>query len=113
MKKLLVFVGCLLMMASLPAMAQYPVAGPFYYLDYYRNNFPGSAPDQVVTIISSGQHGTPLTAPVGNICANIYVFNNNQEMINCCACAMTTNELASASVQTQLTGGAGHIPLTG
>src|SRR5205085_11292570 len=40
-------------------------------------------------------------------------FDNNQEMIECCACVLTPNELASASVQTQLTGGAGHIPLTG
>ena len=114
MKKLLVVFGLLLLVSALPAFAQYPATGPgWYYVDYYSNNVPGSAPDQVFRVINTGQGGTPLTVPAGNICANIYVFDNNQEMIECCACLLTPNELASASVQTQLTGGAGHVPLTG
>jgi len=114
MKKLLIVLGCLVLMSALPALAQYPQTGAgYYYTDYYSNNFPGSAPDQIVRIINSGQGGTPLTAPTGNICANFYVFDNNQEMIECCSCVLTPNELASASVQTQLTSGVASIPLTG
>ena len=102
MKKLLVCLGLLLLVPGL-ALAQ---ADPFgYYVGYYANN-PGpasGAADQVVRIINTGTLGTPLTSPVGDICANIYVFDNNQEMIACCAEQITPNELDSAAVGTQLT----------
>ena len=57
----------------------------------------------MIRIINTGTLGTPLTSPVGDICANIYVFDNNQEMIACCAEQITPNELDSAAVGTQLT----------
>jgi hypothetical protein len=40
---------------------------------------------------------------VGDICANVYVFDANQEMLACCAARLTPNELASAFVHSQLT----------
>lgn len=52
--------------------------------------------------------GTPLTSPAGDICVDIYVFDNNQEMVACCAEQITPNELDSASVGSQLT----NNPLT-
>ena len=99
MKKLLVVLGIL---ALVPGLAFAQVT---YYVDYYSHNagpVPG-APDQTVRIINVGLGGTPLTSPVGDICANIYVFDNNQEMIACCAQRITPNELDSASVGNQLT----------
>ncbi len=99
MKKLFVVLGMLLLVAALPMAAQ------SYMLDYYANNagpVPGS-PDQVVRLVNTGLFGTPLSSPRGDICSNIYVFDNNQEMIACCACRTTPNELATASVGTQLT----------
>lgn len=99
MKKLLVVLGVLVLVPGL-AFAQ-----ASYFVDYYSNN-PGpvtGAADQVVRIINVGATGTPLTSPAGDICANIYVFDNNQEMIACCAERITPNELDSASVGTQLT----------
>ena len=112
MKKLLVCLGLLLLVPGL-ALAQDPTtivndpAGPFvgYFVGYYANNVgpvPGS-PDQVIRIINTGTLGTPLTSPVGDICADIYVFDNNQEMIACCAERITPNELDSAAVGAQLT----------
>ena len=50
-----------------------------------------------------GQYGTPLTSPVGDICANIYVFDANQEMVACCSCRVTPNGLLSLSVANGLT----------
>ena len=101
MKKLLVVLGLLALLPG-AAFAQDPST---YFVDYFANN-PGPVPgaaDQVLRIINVGEGGTPLTSPVGDICANIYVFNNDQELIACCAERITPNELDSASVGNQLT----------
>ena len=111
MKKLLVVLGVLVLMSG-AAFAQ-----GTYFVDYYSNNagpVPG-APDQVIRIINVGVGGTPLTSPVGDICANVYVFDNQQELISCCACRITPDEYASAFVGTQLTNNTltGVIPVFG
>jgi hypothetical protein len=80
-------------------------APPTYLVDYFSNNagpVPG-APDQLIRLVNVGLGGTPLTSPQGDICADIYVFDNNQEMISCCSCRLTPNELGTASIGTQLT----------
>jgi len=110
MKKLLVVLGLLVLLPGL-ALAQ-----GTYYVDYFANNGatafpPGGAAftllDQIIRIINVGTLGTPLSAPVcpatGCICANIYVFDADQEMIACCAASLTPNELDSAYVNQQLT----------
>ena len=99
MKKLLLILGVLVLVPAL-AMAQ-----GTYYVDYFANNagpVPGSF-DQIIRIINVGTLGTPLTSPVGDICANIYVFTADQEMIACCSERLTPNELDSAYVGRQLT----------
>ncbi len=110
MKKLLVVVGLLVLVQGAALAQAAPTYGATYYVDYFSNN-PGpvpGAPDQVVRIINTGVLGTPLTSPTGDVCADIYVFNNDQELIACCAERITPNELDSASVGTQLT----NNPLT-
>lgn len=80
-----------------------------YLVTNYSNNAgPGSTVDQVVRLVNIAKNGTPITSPVGDICTNLYVFDNNQEMVSCCSCRLTPNELASASVANQLT----NNPLT-
>jgi len=99
MKKLLVVVGLLVLVPSLAS------AQGTYYVDYYANNAGAAAVyDQIVRIINVGTAGNPLTVPVGDICANIYVFDPDQEMQSCCAELLTPNELDSAFVGVQLTG---------
>ena len=101
MKKTLIVLGALLLVS---VMASAQISSP-YLVDYYSNNagpVPG-APDQVLRLVNTGELGTPLTSPTGDVCSNIYVFDNNQEMIACCSCRTTPNELASASIGTQLT----------
>jgi hypothetical protein len=107
MKRLLVVVGLLLLVSTLPALAQ-----GSYYADYFSNNINPLAADQVIRAINVGITGTPLTSigqglggnpGQGDICENIYVFDNNQEMVACCACRLTPNELSSAAVGAQLT----------
>jgi hypothetical protein len=99
MRKLLVCLGVLVLVQGL-ALAQ-----GTYYVDYFTNNsgpLVGS-PDQTIRIINVGTLGTPLTSPVGDICANIYVFNADQEMLACCSERLTPNELDSAYVGRHLT----------
>jgi hypothetical protein len=97
MKKLLV----LGILALVPCLA---LAQSSYYVDYYSNNAYGPAVDQVIRIVNAGTTGTPMTSPSGDICANVYVFDANQEMLACCAARLTPNELASAAVYANLTG---------
>ncbi len=100
MKKLLVVLGILGLLMPCLALAQ-----GTYYVDYYSNNPRGanSGFDQAIRIINVGTLGTPMTSPSGDICANVYVFDANQEMLACCAARLTPNELATAFVRAQLT----------
>ena len=40
--------------------------------------------------------------PAGNICATVYVFAEDQQLIACCACQLTPNHLQTLSVQSDL-----------
>jgi hypothetical protein len=96
MKKLLVVLGVLVLMSG-AAFAQ-----ATYFVDYYANNA-DTGFEQVIRVINVGLNGTPLTSPVGDICANYYVFDNNQEMAACCSCRITPNEYRAARVFRDLT----------
>jgi len=72
-----------------------------YQLNYFANNV-AAAPDQTVRIDNPG-----LT--YGNLCAMIYVFDNDQQLTECCGCIETHNGLRTLSVQNDLT----KNPLTG
>ena len=95
MKKLLIMLGVLVLMSS-AAFAQ-----GTYFVDYYANNFPdvpsnNGCCDQWIRVINVGLNGTPMTSPVGDICANYYVFDNHQEMAACCSCRITPDEYRAA-----------------
>ena len=72
-----------------------------YKLNYFANNW-GAAPDATVRIDNPG-----LT--YGNLCAMVYVFDNDQQLTECCGCVETHNGLRTLSVRRNLT----SIPLTG
>jgi hypothetical protein len=87
----------LALMLSATASAQdYP-----YFVTYFSNNV-ASAPDGVVRFINDGNTG-------GDLWANIYVFDDSQEMVACGACMITPDGLLSEDVKTELT----NNPLTG
>lgn len=52
--------------------------------------------DNVVKLINP-------TAANGNLCAMIYVFDDDEELGECCGCPLSPNKLLSLSVQTDLT----------
>jgi hypothetical protein len=73
-----------------------------FKINYFANNVSG-APDQTVRIDNPGTDGT------ANLCAMIYVFQDDQQLAECCGCITTANGLRTLSVGKDLT----NNPLTG
>jgi hypothetical protein len=71
-------------------------------INYFANNVAG-APDATVRIDNPGTDAT------ANLCALIYVFDNDQQLSECCGCLVTANGLRTLSVKNNLTSN----PLTG
>jgi len=78
-----------------------------YFVTYYANNVSG-APDGTVRFINDGDTG-------GTLWADIYVFDDSQELQACGACPITPDGLLSEDVKTQLTDNpvTGRIPTRG
>ena len=74
-----------------------------YFVTYYSNALHSdAAPDQTVRIINDGDTGASLWA-------SFYVFDDSEEMQECCSCEVTPDGLTSESVNNNLTSN----PLTG
>jgi hypothetical protein len=69
-----------------------PVATPF--------------PTQKVRIVNSGVQST--TSVLGDLCANIYVFDAAQELKECCSCPVTANGRILLTVEVNLTANPGN-----
>ena len=102
MLKKVVFIMLAAVMLSTIAAAQ-SYTNDVYWVSYFnnRNNITGA--DQFIYLVNSGYVGTPLSSGEGTLCANIYVFDAIQEMIECCACPITANALLALSVNNNLT----------
>ena len=77
-----------------------------YWLNYYTN--PTGAPTTQVRIVNPGVQGAPvnpatgLVSTAGYLCANVYMFDAHQELIECCSCPISPNGLLTFSVQANL-----------
>jgi len=78
-----------------------PPTSGYYFVTYYSNNVPGG-PNETVRIINTGETG-------GNLWAAYYVFDDSQELTECCSCVITPDGINSEDVKTNLTAN----PLTG
>jgi hypothetical protein len=75
------------------------------YQVHYAANL--AAGDSVVNISNSGASGAGLASgttasTTGAICANVYAFTPDEQMVSCCSCPVTPNGLVSLSVKTDL-----------
>ncbi|MGA8538604.1 MAG: hypothetical protein WB566_03850 [Terriglobales bacterium] len=70
------------------------VANTTYFTTYYSSNV-ANAPDETLRIINDGADG-PLFA-------SIYVFDDSEELTQCCSCRVTPDGLLSESVKLNLT----------
>jgi len=82
-----------------------------YYLGYYGGaNF--GFPAAEVNIVNPGSTGgysqfdPTAPGPYGDLCANIYVFTSDQEMVECCSCFISPNGLRTLNIDVDLTSNA-------
>ena len=85
-------VALLLGVISATALAQ---DNSTYAVTYYSNANTAGAPDATVRVINDGDTG-------GTLCAAFYVFDDSQEMQECCSCPVTADGLISESVNRYL-----------
>lgn len=100
MRKLLTIsaVAVLVTLIATPARAQV-VATDAYQLAYFDNQLRG------FRFINTGQIGSPIDPATkhGTVCADIYLFDANQEMLACCNCPTTANALGQLTGVSSLT----------
>jgi hypothetical protein len=72
----------------------------YNFVDYINAQKAGF-PSAQVQVINPGSTGG--TSPSGDLCANVYVFSHNQQMLECCSCKVTPDGLRTFSVNTDLT----------
>ncbi len=92
-----------LVLASGTVWGQETAVSPFS-VNYFSNNLASNHPagfDQKVRVVNPGLYDTGY--PPNNLCAMIYVFDNQQEMTNCCACLISANGLLELSLSNNLT----------
>ena len=72
------------------------------YADSYQIGYAANLPagGSVVNLTNAGTRNG--YDPAGSICANVYVFGADQQLIACCACYLTPNHLKSLSVKQDL-----------
>src|SRR5438552_3045876 len=63
--------------------------------------------DSVVNLTNSGARGAGLASgtsasTTGAICANVYTFSPDEQLISCCSCPVTPNGLVSLSAKSDL-----------
>jgi|ERR1035438_2538041 hypothetical protein len=79
-----------------------------YQVTYYSNAKVIGAPDGFVHIVNPGTSVTTINAngkPLnGNLCADIYVLNNDQQVIECCGCTLTPDSERTLTININLLG---------
>ncbi len=63
--------------------------------------------DSVINIVNDGASGAShlagTTAAIpGTLCANVYAFDPQEEIVSCCSCPVTPNGLVSLSLQSDI-----------
>jgi len=101
MRKLvfLMSLSLILGIVSGSALAHGDTENGVYFTTYYANNV-AAAPDATLRLINDGDNSSN---PNGTLWANIYVFDDRQEFIECCSCLLTADGLLSESVRRDLT----------
>jgi hypothetical protein len=96
--KLLTAVAALALATASFAQNQIVNAPPDAYQIRYAANF--LAGDSYIDLTNGGTVGG--YDPTGDICANVYVFAQDQQLVSCCSCVLTPNHLRTLSARNDL-----------
>ena len=102
--KLLTFIT-VAMLVSVAAFAQNPITADSPYQVRYASNL--GVGDSFVNISNTGANGAGVASGTaatvtGSLCANVYVYAPDEEIVSCCSCPVTPNGLVSLSAQRDL-----------
>jgi len=108
---------------SVPAFAQVTNLDVGNYMIGYYEGASVGLPDAQMHVVNPGSNGgfgnadnSPAAIPAGgDLCANVYVFTSDQQMISCCSCKISPNGMQGFSLATDLVGNplTGIVPLAG
>jgi hypothetical protein len=100
---------CLLLAVPviLSGMASAQGDNSVYFVTYFSNANTSGAPDETVRVVNDGVNG--------NLWASFYVFDDSQELNECCSCAISADGLLSEDVNLNLTANTltGRVPKRG
>jgi hypothetical protein len=106
--RVLFAITAVVLLCTMTAFAQPNVTldSPFQ-VRYAANVAPTSPIDSYVNITNTGARGAGLQSGTsasitGSICANVYAFSPDEQMISCCSCPVTPNGLRSLSAKRDL-----------
>jgi hypothetical protein len=99
MKHPVTLVLAILTLCSLGIMSAQQQQIGLFSVGYFSNNTTAGAPDGTVRINNPGSSDEEGV----NVCAMIYVFDNDQEMNECCGCLTTPDGLRTLSIKNDLT----------
>jgi hypothetical protein len=88
----LLTIALVLGVVSVTAVAQ---DNSTYAVNYYSNANTTGAPDATLRVINDGNTG-------GNLCAAFYVFDDSQEMQECCSCPVSADGVIAESLNQHL-----------
>ncbi len=92
-------------LSSVVALAQNPVTTDSPFQVRYASNLPDG--DSFINITNTGAEGAAFqsgtTASItGALCANVYTFSPDEQLISCCSCPVTPDGLVSLSARNDL-----------
>jgi hypothetical protein len=94
-------------LGSAAALSAQAIDPDTFKVNYFVNANSGGYPDGTVQITNVGTD--PVLPKVENLSADIYVIQNDPELVECCCCTITPDGLLTLSINENLTAN----PLTG
>jgi hypothetical protein len=93
------------LVCAMVAFAQNPITADSPFQVRYAAN--GAAGESYINIVNTGANGAPLLGPgfgtqSGNICANVYAFSPDEQLVSCCSCLLTPNQVSKLGVNSDL-----------
>src|SRR5579863_958410 len=100
-----VFFASILAITLVAGGSAFAQAGGYYYVAYFSNANTVGAPDATLRFVNDGAASTAVVqdSPNGTLSASLYVFDDSQEMQECCNCTVSADGLLSESVNNNLT----------